>query len=601
MVAWDSPQYANAYSACGDADDRALWRRGGGARDRKRLILRFIFSVVVGILATLIYLAAGELAMRAAIHAPFLQDHDFRSDRGGNAVNGYIEYDSVVGWRLKPYYSQDGFHTLAYGIRANSKGQTDVKSGGVLAVGSSFTAGSGVKDEETWPAYLEGLIGRNVNNAGQGAFVVDQIILNAEQMMSLVRPRVLVVDFASNSIIGAKYSWHGWPKPYFTVEQGVLVAHNTPVPRTPALETRDWSVSVKRLFGHFVLADRFMTAFFADAWFSSQNQKFVYVSNDEVAVSCLLLRRLQRETEKAGVRLLVMMQHAGAVITNGPKPTSEVVLVEDCIRQMGIQLVDEFASLKALFDANPEKFRDLYLKQPDGSLGHKSALGNLEVAKLVDAALALPPPPISAPDESPEERIEKEWQSILDINNPLKLFQSSAIATIAAREASDETGGDLIKAVGSNTEHYIAAGIPLGGDRMRFSLEARADTASQLRLQLLKVIDGSPHGVIANFDLRQLTSVPFRVGRGTVIDAGIEPIDDGWSRLWVAVSLPPGTGTGAILVHLADSKGDYNFSPHDEAIGVRRVVIDRLAEMVGSSAVPERAQTNSSGRNLPAK
>jgi hypothetical protein len=84
--------------------------------------------------------------------------------------------------------------------------------------------------------------------------------------------------------------------------------------------------------------------------------------------------------------------------------------------------------------------------------------------------------------------------------------------------------------------------------------------------------------VIADFDLRQATSVPFRVGRGTAIDAGIEPIDDGWSRLWVSVAVPPGAGTGAILVHLGDSKGSYNFSPHDEAIVVRRVVIDHLAE-----------------------
>jgi hypothetical protein len=48
-----------------------------------------------------------------------------------------------------------------------------------------------------------------VTNAGQGAYVADQIILNAEYLLPLVRPNVLIVDLIPFSIIGPKYSSNG--------------------------------------------------------------------------------------------------------------------------------------------------------------------------------------------------------------------------------------------------------------------------------------------------------------------------------------------------------------------------------------------------------
>jgi hypothetical protein len=568
----------------------SFWRRARSEKARNRLIPRLSASIFVGTIATLIYLAAGELAIRTVIHAPLLEDHDFRDDRAGTAINKYIEYDIQLGWRLKPFVSQEHLHTLAYGIRANAANQTEVKPGGILAVGSSFTAGSGVDDDKTWPAFLERMTGRNVNNAGQGGHVADQIILNAEQLLPVIRPNVLVIDFATNSVLGAKYSWYGWPKPYFTVEQGSLDAHQVPVPQTPALETRRVNFSIKRLLSHVALADRFMTAFFADTWFSSESQKFIYANNDEVAVTCALLRRLQKETDKAGVRLLAVMQHSGQIITNGPAPSNEIVMVEDCIREMDIQLVDEFASLKALYDAHPDKFNELYLKGPDGSLGHKSPLGNLEVANIVKAALALPPPHRSSPEEVPAEETVKAWSSVLDVSDPMTLFQSSEIATIAASSEADGKPGELIKATGLKGEHYIATAIPQNGGTVKFSVEARAETSTQLKLQLVGILDGSAHGAIAAFDLQRLTSVPWRLGRGTDIGSGIEPIDGGWSRLWVAVTFPPGTGTDSIVVQLADRSGAYHFEPGDEAIMIRKVTIDRLEQ--NGSGLPRADRQN---------
>ena len=67
---------------------------------------------------------------------------------------------------------------------------------------------------------------------------------------------------------------------------------------------------------------------------------------------------------------------------------------------------------------------------------------------------------------------------------------------------------------------------------MKLSIEVQADASPQIKLQLMKIVDGLPHGVIADFDLQQRTTVPFRTGRGMAIDSGIEPIDDGQASFW---------------------------------------------------------------------
>jgi hypothetical protein len=98
----------------------------------------------------------------------------------------------------------------------------------------------------------------------------------------------------------------------------------------------------------------------------------------------------------------------------------DVLLVKDCIEQLGIQFVDEFTKLKELYEKQPDKFRALYVTEPDGTLGHKSASGNRELASLIAAALAKPGPAAAPPAVSPNsERTESESprQTISAANN----------------------------------------------------------------------------------------------------------------------------------------------------------------------------------------
>jgi hypothetical protein len=400
-----------------------LWKRSKSGTFHRCLLSRAIESLCILVIATLVYLTLCELAVRISIHAPLFGFRDFRHERAAATINKAVEYDSLLGWRLKPFIKTQGFNTLDYGFRSNGGPDAGVMPGGVLAVGSSFTAGSGVVDQETWPAHLQQFTGWNVNNAGQGGYQADQIILLGEQLLPLVRPQALVVDLIPGAIIGIGYASSGWPKPYFTIENGALLAHNSPVLPQGQATHRD-RLDVRRLLGHSAALDRFMAAFFADFWFTADGNSFVTVSTDEVGVTCRLLAELKQKTDAAGVRLVLYLQYGGPEVVDGSRMAAERHIairagfyrlkrwlasrvkplllhtppgapdwhdasarVGECARGLNIAVADELAPLMAVYEQNRDDLRKYYQIEPDGTMGHKSSFGNMEVAKLVAAAI----------------------------------------------------------------------------------------------------------------------------------------------------------------------------------------------------------------------
>jgi hypothetical protein len=364
-----------------------LWRRSSGIQRPRSPLARAGESVGIVLLVTLVYLTLGELGIRIALHAPVFAFRDFRHERGAKTINRAIEYDSYLGWQLKPFLSYPGFHTLEYGFRGNGGMHNKILPGGVVAVGSSFTAGSEVNDDETWPAHLEQITGWNVNNAGNGAFVADQIIMNGERLLAVVHPQVLVVDLIPDNIVGASYTAYGWPKPYYTVEHDELVAHNQPVPRHPEPGADRDRFGIKPFLGHFAAADQFMAAFFADSWFSSDGTSFATVNNDPVDVTCRLLARLKQKTDADHVALILYLQFAGSHIISAPREAEQSVGVGRCALNAHIVTIDEYAQLRSVFEKDPNALRRYYQTEQDGSTGHKSSFGNMEVAKAVAAVV----------------------------------------------------------------------------------------------------------------------------------------------------------------------------------------------------------------------
>ena len=129
----------------------------------------------------------------------------------------------------------------------------------ILVVGDSFAHGDEVRDDESWPARLQGLIGRRVVNAAMSGYGIDQMVLRAEIVAREARPAAIILSFISDDVRRAemKRVW-GASKPYFEWVNGQLVERNVPVPPHPDPEqTLDvW----QRLFGWSVLLDRVLDA-----------------------------------------------------------------------------------------------------------------------------------------------------------------------------------------------------------------------------------------------------------------------------------------------------------------------------------------------------
>jgi len=147
------------------------------------------------------------------------------------ANTGYLNHDELLGWRLKDGINADGFTTSEFGIR-NNGARRPVPPEAIIAVGDSFTAGSGVRDEETWPAQLERALAIPVINGAAGAWGVDQMILRAETLAERVRPTAIVVGvMAWDSHRNGYVVFGGGYKPWFDIQDGVPVLKGVPVPQ----------------------------------------------------------------------------------------------------------------------------------------------------------------------------------------------------------------------------------------------------------------------------------------------------------------------------------------------------------------------------------
>jgi hypothetical protein len=161
-----------------------LPRYNTGGIVKSRLLRLLIYVIVAGAVS----LAALEVGLRLYVKAPVLT---FRDWRGANsmALESGGKYDEVLGWVQPAYLASDGFNTVEYGIRKNSSRDEPLSRGAVLAVGDSYTVGSEVRDDESWPAQLERLAQVRVINAGVGGYGLDQIVLAAERLLPVMRRR----------------------------------------------------------------------------------------------------------------------------------------------------------------------------------------------------------------------------------------------------------------------------------------------------------------------------------------------------------------------------------------------------------------------------
>ncbi len=347
--------------------------------------------VVVSTLSTVLLV---ELAYRVTVGKPVFRLIDWRAERVlANWIGDRVIVDPVLGWTLRPWNDNKSYTTIDYGIRKNAD-ETTIRTGSILAVGDSFTEGWEVENDHTWPAILEVLTGRPVVNGGVGAYGADQIFLRAEQLLPIVKPKVLIIGILENDIHRSAFTIFGAPKPYFTLERGELRYHP---PEPIEQQAREGVLSraadgVREALAYSAVSDFVLSRLAPNYWYHRGRQVFRKIGMDEPAVTCALVARLKTRLDKEGIRALLFMQHDAYNVLGGDTPSIHAQRVVACAEAAGVQVVDQFKSLRAIVAADPDSIRDYYHKRPANAYGHMTWKGNRHAARLLAEALGKEPP-----------------------------------------------------------------------------------------------------------------------------------------------------------------------------------------------------------------
>ncbi|MBW2618038.1 MAG: hypothetical protein JRC92_04100, partial [Deltaproteobacteria bacterium] len=252
--------------------------------------------------------------------------------------------------------------------------------------GDSFTFGDQVADDQTWPAYLEEVIGCRVANGGVFGYGFDQIVLRAEELTTILKPDVLIVSLIEDDVNRCELSLRtGWPKPYFEPVGEGLVLRNVPTPRPPGEREL-----FRRLGGYSLLVHLMMTRINPEYWLYGLEDavnRATRVHDQGFEVACRLMSRLAELKERRNLKAIVLFQY--------PKDLERGLFrdLAGCVAQNKLELVDLYQPLKKIRLENHQEYEAMFTK------GHMRPPGNRFVAEVLAQVLI----PVLSEVRSPEE------------------------------------------------------------------------------------------------------------------------------------------------------------------------------------------------------
>jgi len=352
-----------------------------------------LLSALLLCLASALCFVAAEVAWRLLKGVPLLsRDHLIQQSLDLiHATSRSMVHDPQVGWRLKEHTKiREGIvngldmniTTGEYGLRMSQPDIIPPATGSILAVGDSFTAGSGVRDEQAWPAVLERSIGQRIANGAAGGYGVDQIVLRAEQLLPVLRPTTVIVGILSQDILRTAYSlFGGGYKPYFVFEDGAAVLKGLPVPVVASMPLK--LDPVRSMLGYSHIVDSAIKALGLQQWWIDNRLRYrqVHDHDEAVKISCYLMERLARLKTAESIRVVVVVMYGAGEIEASPAPWF-VPPVIACAKQEGLEVLDTYEPIRAVLQRDRNAFVPLWLNE-GGVLGHLSAQGNRFVADLV--------------------------------------------------------------------------------------------------------------------------------------------------------------------------------------------------------------------------
>lgn len=288
----------------------------------------------------------------------------------------------VLGFAPKPgrYRGFNGARVTIGEDTTRSNGETSPMAGTagttVLAVGDSFTYGVQVPDHETWPAYLENLLGVRVINGGVFGYGVGQIYLRAKHMSKALSPDILIIGLIPEDIGRVGLSARmGTPKPVF-YRDGKTLRMAPPDQAKVELDSRSYRFvrrvlgAVQGILGYSFLIHEAMMRLYPEAWLS---RRFSLRAHDQdAAVSCALMTLFARLPVR---RKLVLIQYPAPYVIGNTVPGS-MTRVISCARAAGLAIIDTFPMLRNAFSRDKASFSALFA-------GHMSARGNAFTAQIL--------------------------------------------------------------------------------------------------------------------------------------------------------------------------------------------------------------------------
>lgn len=297
----------------------------------------------------------------------------------------YSNYDPDLGWIGRRDASIPDFWGKGVGVRTNSQRfratydiapQVAPGKTRVVCSGDSFTFGDGVDNAQTWCQQLAARDPRiEPVNLGQGGYGSDQSYLRFVRDTAHLAQQVHLFAFIDDDFRRMQSdTFLGFGKPVLTLENGVLLARNVPVPRTAT--SYPWLIAIPRALME-TRTVTFMTRVLHR--FAPAPPPTAGKDADTQAVLRAMFAELRRVGRQRGSTLYLV--HLPTIGDLGGV-NAWTPFLEDVSRTEGIPLIDVIPVFRARTDA-----RSLYLTTGTAS-GHMNAAGHALVADVVAAQLA---------------------------------------------------------------------------------------------------------------------------------------------------------------------------------------------------------------------
>ncbi len=128
-------------------------------------------------------------------------------------------YDPKLGWRMTPFFNENGEIHNSQGFRGGEEFTDDNADFRIMAVGDSFTYGLGVVDSDAYISQLGEQLDVQAVNAGVNAYGIDQAFLMWQEEGVELAPDVVILGYFVDDFFRNGLSIRDRPKPYFRYDE----------------------------------------------------------------------------------------------------------------------------------------------------------------------------------------------------------------------------------------------------------------------------------------------------------------------------------------------------------------------------------------------